>query len=319
MKGKVNYEELVNLIGREYPNLSDGFQKIGRYLTQNPNIVALESINTIAAKCAVHPSSLVRFAQSLGYSGFKALQEVFQVRLSTAASGFQERVRALDGELSRNEDLGNVGYLRDLVLRDTAALQTLLDGVTEEGLADAATLLSEAQTIYVAGQLRSEPIAQLLRYLMAMLRRRVVLLDAAGGLAQEMARPMERGDVLVAIAFRHYATEVVTIAGMAAENGTPIIAITDSQLSPLSKNTRVLFTIPEEEYSFSRSLAAPICLVQCLATATAARLQPNLRAPYIPTVTGIAHARKANKGAQAEPVAHELAFSRQRAEKKRSY
>ena len=315
----MNYEEFVNLIGREYPKLSDGFQQIARYLTQNPNIVALESINSIAAKCAVHPSSLVRFAQSLGYSGFKALQGIFQARLTTAAPGFQERVRALDSELSRNEDRGNIGYLRELVLRDTVALQTLLDGVTEEALAEAARLLTEAHTIYVAGQLRSEPIAQLLRYLMTMLRRRVVLLDAAGGLAQEMAGTMESGDVLVAIAFRHYATEVVTIAGVAAENGTPIIAITDSQLSPLAKNTRVLFTIPEEEYSFSRSLAAPMCLVQCLATATAARLQPNRRAePRIPTVTGIARERKAKKAPEAEAAGLPLAPAARRIEKKRS-
>jgi len=40
-----NYEGIVNLITREYPNLSAGFQQIARFITQNPNIVALESID----------------------------------------------------------------------------------------------------------------------------------------------------------------------------------------------------------------------------------------------------------------------------------
>jgi len=80
-----NYEGIVNLIAREYPDLSTGFQQIARFLTQNPNVVALESINAVAAKCGTHPSSLVRFAQGLGYSGFKQLQSVFQTRLATAA------------------------------------------------------------------------------------------------------------------------------------------------------------------------------------------------------------------------------------------
>ena len=75
-----NYEGIVNLITREYPDLSTGFQQIARFLTQNPNVVALESINAVAAKCRTHPSSLVRFAQSLGYSGFKQLQSVFQTQ-----------------------------------------------------------------------------------------------------------------------------------------------------------------------------------------------------------------------------------------------
>ena len=236
----------------------------------------------------------MRFAQNIGYSGFKQLQGVFQTRLATAAPGFRERIGALESELSRNVSHGNKGFLKDLVVRDIAALQGLLDSVTEDSLSSAAKLLTTAQTVYIAGQLRSEPLGLLLRYLLTMLHRRVVLLDPAGGLAQEMAQTMGERDVLVAIAFRHYAKEVVAIAEQGAANGTPVIAITDSQLSPLAKDARVLFTVPEDEYSFSRSLAAPMCLVQCLATATAAVLQPNREAPpRIPSVTEIARDHKA--------------------------
>jgi DNA-binding MurR/RpiR family transcriptional regulator len=61
-----NYEGVVNLITREYPSLSNRFQQIARFFLQNPNVVALESINAIAAQCEAHPSSLVRFAQQFG-------------------------------------------------------------------------------------------------------------------------------------------------------------------------------------------------------------------------------------------------------------
>jgi DNA-binding MurR/RpiR family transcriptional regulator len=109
-----------------------------------------------------------------------------------------------------------------------------------------------------------------------------------------MAATMTDRDVLIAIAFRHYAKEVVVISDVAVTNGTSIIAITDSQLSPLAKDARFLFTIPEDEYLFSRSLAAPMCLVQCIAMATAALLQPGRDAtPRIPTVTEMAHDRTA--------------------------
>ena len=60
---------IVNLITREYPKLSPGYQQIARFFTQNPNAIALESINALAAKCGVHPSSLVRFSQNLGDKG----------------------------------------------------------------------------------------------------------------------------------------------------------------------------------------------------------------------------------------------------------
>jgi DNA-binding MurR/RpiR family transcriptional regulator len=289
-----NYEGVVNLITAEYPQLSPGYQQVARFFTQNPNVIALESINAIAAKCGVHPSSLVRFAQNLGYSGFKQLQQVFQTRLATAAPGFRERINALETELSRNVSHGNRGFLKDLVVRDIAALHGLLDNTSEDTLTSAAKLLAEAQTIYIAGQLRSEPISLLMRYLMTMLHRKVVFLDPAGGLAQEMAIAMGQKDVLFAVAFRHYAQEVVAIAEYAASDGVAVIALTDSQLSPLAKDARVLFTIPEDEYTFSRSLAAPMCLVQSLATATAARLHPHRTDGYrIPSITEIERDRSA--------------------------
>jgi DNA-binding MurR/RpiR family transcriptional regulator len=284
-----NYEGVVNLITERYEHLSPGYKLVARFFTQNPNTIALESINSIAEKCKVHPSTLVRFAQQFDYSGFKDLQAVFQTRLATAAPGFRERVGALEAELSRTKTAGYRGILQNAVVRDIAALQGLLDTIAEEELDSAAALCASAKTIYVAGQLRSEPIAELIRYLMTMLQRKVILMNSAGGLSQEIAITMQPGDILVAVAFRHYAKEVVSIAELAVSRQVPVIAITDSQLSPLAKGAAALFTIPEDEYTFSRSLAAPMSLVQTIATATAAKLRPKGEADVrIPTVTEIA-------------------------------
>ena len=305
-KGKVavpsNYEGAINLITAHYDSFSEGYKQVARFFTQNPNIIALESINAIAAKSNVHPSTLVRFAQNLGYSGFKELQAVFQTRLATAAPGFRERVSVLDAEISRNASRGSLGFLRNMVVRDIAALQGLLESVSEADLERAAQLCAAAETIYVAGQLRSEPIAELAHYLMTMLQRRVILMNSAGGLAQEIARTMKERDVLIGVSFRHYAKEVVAIAEHAVAHKVPLIALTDSQLSPLAKGAAVLFTVPEEEYSFSRSLAAPMTLIQTLATATAARLHPKSGVDVrIPSVTEIARDQSARFAASAKP------------------
>jgi DNA-binding MurR/RpiR family transcriptional regulator len=295
-KNKVptHYEAFINLITESYDGLTEGHQKIARFCTQNPNVIALEPINSIAEKIDVHPSTLVRFAQDLGYSGFRDLKAVFQTRLATAAPGFRERVSALEAELSQNAGRNSYGFLRKMVVRDIAALQGLLEAVTEADLDAAADLLASARTIYIAGQLRSEPIAELIRYLMTMLQRKVIFMDSAGGLAEEIALTMEPGDALIAIAFRHYAKEVVAIAEHGVAAKVPLIAVTDSQLSPLAKGARVLFTVPEEEYTFSRSLAAPMCLAQTLATATAAKIRPKSGSDVrIPSVTEIAKDKSA--------------------------
>lgn len=267
-----NYEAFTREIEEAYDDLSSTNQLIGRYLTQNPNDVAIKSINAIAERCSVHASSLVRFAQAFGYSGFRELQGIFQARLATAAPGYEARVNALRSELELHKG-GPRGVLGDLVARDIASLQDLMSQASDEKFERSVDLLAAADTIYLIGQLRSAPIAIFMRYVLSMLRRRVVLLDANGGLATEIAKVMTPADVLIAISFRFYAKEVISIADGAHAAGVPIIAISDSRLSPLAKTASVLFEIPEDEYTFSRSLAAPMCLAQALMVALAARLQ----------------------------------------------
>ncbi|MBV1703321.1 MAG: MurR/RpiR family transcriptional regulator [Hyphomicrobiales bacterium] len=281
-----DYEGLIRTIHERHDGMSKSYKRIAVYLTQNPNDVAVLSVGAIAERCGVHASNVVRFAQALGYDGFKALQVPFQKRLSTAAPGFEARVKALEGELGARKDRSEGGFLRDLVVRDIASLRNLLSDVSAADLKKAVTLLEKAEVIYLLGQLRSSPVAELLRYVLTMLGKRCVLLDPSGGLATHMARAIRKTDLLFAISFRFYANEVVNVVDETAGRNVPVIAISDSTLSPVAKAATVLFAVPEHEYTFSRSLAAPMCLAQALTVALAARLQKNTVNPRIPIVTG---------------------------------
>lgn len=281
-----DYEELIRLIHERHDQMSKTYQRISVFLTQNPNDVAVRSVNSIAERCGVHASSFVRFAQSLGYKGFKELQVLFQKRLATAAPGFEARVSALKEELDQRTDHSEFGFLRDLVVSDIASLQSMLDDIDPADLARAADLMFEAETVYLLGQLRSTAVVELLRYVLTMLGKRCLLLDTGGGLATHMARTISTEDVCFAVSFRFYANEVVSICDELAQRGISIVGISDSSLSPLAKSAKVLFAVPEHDYTFSRSLAAPMCLAQALVVAVAARVQNNSASPRIPTVTG---------------------------------
>lgn len=279
-----DYEELIRIIHERYDGMSKSYQRIAEYLTQNPNDVAVMSVNAIADLRGIHASSFVRFAQSLGYKGFKELQGVFQRRLSTAAPGFEARIKALETDLVRSDQAGAGSFLKDLVVRDIASLQDLLNNVGGEEIQRAAAMMEKANTIYLIGQLRSAPIVMLLQYVLTMLGKPNVLLSEGGGLATHRAKLATQEDLLIAVSFRFYANEVVNIMDDTAGRGVPILAISDSTLSPLAKNADLLFSVPEYEYTFSRSLAAPMCLAQALAIALASRLQKG-KEPRIPTVT----------------------------------
>lgn len=279
------YEGLIRLIHDRYEGMSKTYQRISLYLTQNPNDVAVHSVNAIGEKTGIHASSFVRYGQALGYRGFKDLQSLFQARLATASPGFEARVKALDDELGDRADSSDSRFLRDLVVRDIASLQALTASVSAADLGLAANLMERADTIYLVGHLRSAPVVDLLRYVLTMLGKRTVLLDGAGGLATHIGKTMRPDDLLIAVSFRFHASEVVNIVAEAGAQGVPIIAISDSTLSPLAKAAKLLFAVPEHGHAFSRSLAAPMCLAQALTVALAARLQPDRHDPRIPVVT----------------------------------
>lgn len=280
------YEALINEIVDRHISLSDGNQKIARYLVQNPNDAALLSLQKIAKRVGVPPSTLVRFAKMFGYKGFSDMQKVFETRLRTAAPGFSERVSALNRELGADALKGSTRILHEHVVADIASLQNLLQSVTEERINEAIMLLGKARTVHVIGQLRSYPVAFFLKYLFTMLGLDVRLLDSAGGLATEEAKLIDTDCVVFAISFMHYAHEVVKIAEESFLRGVPVISITDSQLSPLAKTSTVCFYVPEPHYRFSRSIAAPVCLANVLVYALAAKLRPlDKETPHISTVT----------------------------------
>ena len=117
-----NCEELIRLIHDRFDNMSKTYQRIAECLTQNPNEVAVKSVNSIASHCGIHAFSFVRFAQSLGFRGFKDLQSLFQTRLSTATSGFEAQKKALEGGLALYEDRTDLGFRRSPQLRTPLCL-----------------------------------------------------------------------------------------------------------------------------------------------------------------------------------------------------
>ncbi|WP_372800252.1 MurR/RpiR family transcriptional regulator [Paracoccus seriniphilus] len=280
-----DHEELIRLIHDRHDAMSRAYQRIGLFLTQNPHDVAVLTVNAMAKRCGIHASSLVRFAQSLGYRGFKDLQLLFQKHLAATVPGFVTRVAALEDAFPASPGHPQEGFLRDQVLRDIASLQLLLEDIDGPGMALAAEMLVQAEVIHLIGQLHGRPVVDLLRQELIMLGKRCVLLDGGGGLASCMAQTIGDKDVLLAVSLQSPASELAEIVQEAGRKGRAIIAITDGSLSPLGKWARVIFPVPSRDARFPHALAAPICLTQALAAAVAARMQDDARTGQLPGVT----------------------------------
>ena len=73
-------------IVRRYDELSPRLQQVAKYVLDNPNDMALQTLAVIADRCHVQPSTIVRFAKTFGYDGASQMQELFRDEMLDAAA-----------------------------------------------------------------------------------------------------------------------------------------------------------------------------------------------------------------------------------------
>jgi len=271
-----SYEDQRGRIARRHPELSDRLRRIGEFAIQHPNEIALDTVAALAEKIGVQPSSIIRFANSFGFDGFSEMQQVFRSRLvADAAPSYRERIASMpSGGRSRgNAQAGAPDSVLDqFVADDIGALEELRAGAPARDLQRAVALLDKAKTIHLLGQGRSFPVAFYLQYALARLDLRAFLVDSIAGTAIRHARMASREDVLVAVSFKDYSPDVVTAVEQAGARKVPVIALTDSPLSPLAQHATVCFEIAERRDRPFRSLVAPMCLAESLVVSLGHRL-----------------------------------------------
>ncbi len=267
MTRQSEYDELRVTIAKRHSELSDRLRRIAEYAVRYPNEMALETVATLAERIGVQPSSIIRFANSFGYNGFSQMQLVFRSRLVADASpSYRERIASMprNGRSNGAKPHSASAVLEKFVADDIAALEGLRGQVPARLLHDAAILLSQAETVFLIGQGRSFPVAYYLQYGLSRLDLRAYLVDGIGGTVPRHARMARKRDAIVAISFKDYSPDVVSAVAEAASRKVPMIAITDSPLSPIAHHATICFEIAEPSDRPFRSLVAPVCLAESL-------------------------------------------------------
>jgi len=271
MGSKISLDDLLAVMVERYDTLSNRLQLAARYALEHPNEVALETVTELASRAAVQPSVLVRLSKAFGFSGFTEFQKVFQSALAERAPSYGERIRRLGVASNGTDGAGRGGGLLHRFCEiNQSSLQHLSESLDEAALGKAVDLIVRANQVNVIGQRRSHTIAVYLAYAFTRAGKRSRLLTGAGGTLPDEMKTMAADDVLIAISMHPYSPETRTTADWAAEHGIPVIAITDGELSPLSRSARVMLEVRDADFLSFRSLVAQTCLAQILVIAVAA-------------------------------------------------
>lgn len=258
------YDELKATLQEGLPTWAAGQQRIAKVLLDDPTGTAFRSIAETAKLADVHQSSVVRFATTLGLRGYPALVALCRDHLTHEAQ--------LVTRFGRSEQEAESGNLLEATVRhEEQNLRSTLSRITPEVWAETVEKLATADRVHVIGLRKCLPVAQLMAYLLRMVRPGVhQIAPVAGALVDEL-RDLEPGDVFVAISIDRYTAETVAAFEAAHARGLHTIAFTDSAASPLARIADTTYLVDCEGVTILRSISAFISVTQALATAVAVR------------------------------------------------
>lgn len=263
------FEDLRIRIADAQTALPKRLAQAATYVLAHPEDMALGTAASVSKSARVQPSTLVRLAQHLGYDGFSDLQLVFRERLKRRASTYEERLVQLKDKATAETIEGAVLY--GFVAAAQKSIERASSGLGDFEFAKAVSVLARAETIYLIARRRSYPITAHLTYAFTKLRIRTVHVDSSIGINAELVALARPTDAAFVCSFSPYASETIDLANALREQGVPIVAITDSAISPLAGLASVWLEITEHDYAGFRSIAASMAVASALPVAVAER------------------------------------------------
>ena len=248
---------LISHIQSQYTRFSKGQKLIAQYILKNYDKVAFMTACKLGETVGVSESTVVRFANALGYSGYPklqdALQEVIKNKLTT--------VQRVDMVKEFNDDSA---ILKKIVKSDIDNIKDTLEGIDETAFEEAANRILKAKRIYIVGMRSSFTIAQYLGFYLGIILDSVHVIRTDMGDAFEQVVKINEDDVLIAISFPRYSKKSYQIVSYAKEKGAHIVSLTDSPFAPVASFTDNLLLVKSNMVSFVDSLVPALSIANAL-------------------------------------------------------
>ena len=241
--------------------LSKGHKKLIKYISENYDKAAFMTASKLGENVGVSESTVVRFATEMGFKGYPELQKELQQMIKSKLTAVQRM------EVSSNL-IGEDDAIKKVLNGDIELIRDTLESVSDVEFKSAVETINRAKKIYILGVRSSAALASFLYFYLNPVFENVVLVDTSSGseMFEQMFRISE-DDVCVAISFPRYSKQTINALRFINDRGTKIIAITDSDVSPIAEYADTLLVAKSDMVSVVDSLVAPLSLINALIVA----------------------------------------------------
>ncbi len=254
-------DNLLVKIENSKSKFSKSQKKIAAFISEKYDKAAFMTALKLGNEVGVSESTVVRFANTLGYEGFPELQKELREIVKTKLTSLQRYELML-------ENLGNKDILSKVINSDISKLKNTLEEIDKEDFDKAVETIMKADKIYILGVRSSSSLASFFGFYLNLLFENVRFVSSTSASEMfEQILKVKETDVVIGITFPRYSKRTVKALEYAKSRNASVIAITDTPLSPISSCSDISLYAKSDMVTFVDSLVAPLSLINALIVA----------------------------------------------------
>lgn len=248
------YVDLIKVIQNNFNKLSKGQKLIAEYIMNNYDKAAFMTAATLGETVGVSESTVVRFANTLGFDGYKELQKELQELIKNKLTTVQ-RI-SLSSDFTDYENA-----LKQVVKKDMDNMEKTFNEIDYQAFKRAVEMTLEADKVYVLGLRSSSFLAGYLGFYLSFLLDDVQVISSGPNDVFEQLLKATEKDVIIGISYPRYSKRTLEALDYGRDKGCKIIGITDSLISPAAQYADTTLIASSNMLSFVDSLVAPMSLI----------------------------------------------------------
>ena len=205
------------------PDLSPAEDRVASFFAQHREEVVFLSAAEIAARLDMSDATVIRAAQSLGYSGLPDLKTELRDALRTRATPTLRLGRSL-------EELGEdpAAVLEHVLATEMELLHDARKTLRPEDFSRALDLLAKAERVVIQGLGPNAPLAEYFAARLRRMRRPALAVGERGQALADALLDMRKGDVVIVLAYDRQNPESELTLERARDLGLSSILVTDT-------------------------------------------------------------------------------------------
>ncbi len=262
---------VLEQIEQRMPQLSKSQRRIGEFILTHYDKAMFMTALKLGQQVDVSESTVVRFANVLGYEGFPELQEALSDVVKNRLTSVQRHEIAVD-------KMENKDIITKVISADISKLKHTLEDIDRTAFDNAVEAILNAEHIYVMGVRSASALSSFLGFYLNLIfdNVRLVHTNSMSEMFEQILRVNEK-DVVIGITFPRYSRRTVKSMEYARSRGAKVIGITDTPKSPVVANSSYALFAKSDMVSFVDSLVAPMSIINALIVALGLRKQDEVK------------------------------------------